>query len=108
MKATRRGFISSVCAGAVALTMSLSASADTIQINLADVLPDGNFMVQNAKRFADEVAKETKGEVVINVRPGGSLGFKGPEQMRAVRDGMVPMADFLLSQQIGDEPFLGV
>jgi len=108
MKATRRGFISSVCAGAVALTLSLPVSADTIQINLADVLPDGNFMVQNAKRFAEEVAKETNGDVVINVRPGGSLGFKGPEQMRAVRDSMVPMADILLSQQIGDEAFLGI
>jgi len=108
MKATRRGFISSVCAGAVALTLSLPAAADTIQINLADVLPDGNFMVQNAKRFAEEVAKETNGDVVINVRPGGSLGFKGPEQMRAVRDSMVPMADILLSQQIGDEAFLGI
>ena len=108
MKATRRNFISTVCAGAAAVMMALPASAQTIQINLADVLPDGNFMVQNAKRFVDEVAKETKGEVVINVRPGGSLGFKGPEQMRAVRDGMVPMANILLSQQIGDEPFLGV
>lgn len=108
MKATRRGFISSVCAGAVALTLSLSASADTIEINLADVLPDGNFMVQNAKRFAEEVAKETNGEVVINVRAGGSLGFKGPEQMRAVRDSMVPMADILLSQQIGDDAFFGI
>ncbi len=108
MKATRRGFISSVCAGAMALTLSLPAAADTIQINLADVLPDGNFMVQNAKRFAEEVAKETNGDVVINVRPGGSLGFKGPEQMRAVRDSMVPMADILLSQQIGDEAFLGI
>jgi TRAP-type C4-dicarboxylate transport system substrate-binding protein len=92
----------------MALTLSLPAAADTIQINLADVLPDGNFMVQNAKRFAEEVAKETNGDVVINVRPGGSLGFKGPEQMRAVRDSMVPMADILLSQQIGDEAFLGI
>ncbi len=108
MKAIRRNLISTVCAGAAALMMSLPAAAQTIQINLADVLPDGNFMVQNAKRFAEEVAKETKGEVVINVRPGGSLGFKGPEQMRAVRDGMVPMADILLSQQIGDEAFLGI
>ena len=108
MKATRRSFLSNVCAGAAAIMMALPASADPIQLNLADVLPDGNFMVQNAKRFAEEVAKETKGEVVINVRPGGSLGFKGPEQMRAVRDGMVPMADILLSQQIGDEPIFGI
>ena len=109
MKATRRNFIAAACAGAAAVMMALPASAaDPIQLNLADVLPDGNFMVQNARRFAEEVAKETKGEVVINVRPGGSLGFKGPEQMRAVRDGMVPMADILLSQQIGDEPIFGI
>lgn len=108
MKATRRTFISTVCAGAAAVMMALPVSAAPIQLNLADVLPDGNFMVQNAQRFADEVAKETKGEVVINIRPGGSLGFKGPEQLRAVRDGLVPMADILLSQQIGDEAFFGV
>lgn len=108
MNATRRSFIFTLCAGAAAVMMAIPASADPIQINLSDVLPDGNFMVQNAKRFADEVSRETRGEVIINVRPGGSLGFKGPEQMRAVRDGMVPMADILLSQQIGDEPLLGI
>ena len=108
MKTTRRSFISTLCAGSVAMLLASQAFADPLRINLADVLPDGNFMVQNAKRFADEVAKETNGEVVITVRPGGSLGFKGPEQMRAVRDGMVPMADILLSQQIGDDAFFGV
>lgn len=108
MKVTRRNFIATACAGAAAAMMSLPAYAAPIQLNLADVLPDGNFMVQNAKRFADEVAKQTNGEVIINIRAGGSLGFKGPEQMRAVRDGMVPMADILLSQQIGDEPMFGI
>ena len=38
---------------------------------------------------------------------GGQLGFKGPEHLRAVRDGLVPMADVLNIQQIGDEPVLG-
>lgn len=77
------------------------------RLNLADVLPDGNFMVQNAKKYAESVEKATGGEVVITVRAGGSLGFKGPEQMRAVRDGLVPMADILTTQQIGDEPLFG-
>ena len=108
MKISRRRFVSTICASAATVMMALPAFADPIRINLADVLPDGNFMVQNAKRFAEEVAKETGGEVIINVRPGGSLGFKGPEQLRAVRDGMVPMADILLSQQIGDDAFFGV
>lgn len=108
MKVTRRNFIATACAGAATAMMSLPAFAAPVQLNLASVLPDGNFMVQNAKRFADEVAKQTNGEVVINIRAGGSLGFKGPEQLRAVRDGMVPMADVLLSQQIGDDALFGV
>jgi TRAP-type C4-dicarboxylate transport system substrate-binding protein len=108
MNTARRSFLFATCAGVAAGIFSLSASAAPIQLNLADPLPDGNFMVQNAKRFADEVAKQTNGDVVINVRPGGSLGFKGPEQLRAVRDGMVPMADILLSQQIGEDAFFGV
>jgi TRAP-type C4-dicarboxylate transport system substrate-binding protein len=108
MKSIRRIFMAATLAGMTAVTFSLPAVAAPVQLNLADVLPDTNFMVQNAKRFAEEVAKQTNGEVVINVRPGGSLGFKGPEALRAVRDGLVPMADILLSQQIGDEPFFGV
>jgi TRAP-type C4-dicarboxylate transport system substrate-binding protein len=108
MNAARRSFLIAAFAGVAAGMLSLSATAAPLQFNLADPLPDGNFMVQNAKRFADEVAKQTSGEVIINVRPGGSLGFKGPEQLRAVRDGMVPMADILLSQQIGEDAFFGV
>ena len=59
------------------------------------------------RRFAEEVGKVTNGEIKINVHAGGSLGFKGPEQLRAVRDGLVPLADILNIQQIGDEPMLG-
>ncbi len=64
-------------------------------------------MVENAKKYAEAVSKATGGSLGINVRAGGSLGFKGPEQLRAVRDGLVPMADVLASQQVGDEPLLG-
>src|SRR5205085_54997 len=60
-----------------------------------------------AKKFAEEVGKVTGGEIKITVQAGGSLGFKGPEQLRAVRDGLVPLADILNIQQVGDEPMLG-
>ena len=76
-------------------------------LDLATVWPDGNFHTTNAKRFAEEVGKATGGEIKITVQAGGSLGFKGPEQLRAVRDGLVPLADILNIQQIGDEPMLG-
>src|SRR5882757_8607800 len=87
-----------------ALTRSASAAAS---FDLATVWPDGNFHTTNAKQFAEEVGKVTNGEVKITVQAGGSLGFKGPEQLRAVRDGLVPFADILNIQQVGDEPMLG-
>lgn len=106
MSINRRQFVVTSCALASVSAPFGSANA-AMQLNLADVLPDGNFMVQNARKYAEAVSKATGGEITINLRPGGSLGFKGPEQMRAVRDGLVPMADILTSQQIGDEPMFG-
>ena len=79
-----------------------------VKLPLATVWPDGNFHTVNAKRFADEVKTATSGAVEIDVKSGGQLGFKGPEQLRAVRDGLVPMADILNIQQVGDEPIMGV
>jgi TRAP-type C4-dicarboxylate transport system substrate-binding protein len=70
--------------------------------------PAGNFHVENAEAFAAKVAEATDGEVVITVHPGGSLGFKGPEMLKAVRDGLVPIGDILLNQQVGEAPFLGI
>jgi TRAP-type C4-dicarboxylate transport system substrate-binding protein len=94
--------------GAVLTSAALVRSASAaVSLDLATVWPDGNFHTQNAKRFAEEVGKATGGEVKIIVHAGGSLGFKGPEQLRAVHDGLVPMADILNIQQIGDEPMLG-
>jgi TRAP-type C4-dicarboxylate transport system substrate-binding protein len=37
------------------------------------------------------------------VHAGGALGFNGPDHLRAVRDGLVGMADIHASQQAGDE-----
>lgn len=93
---------------AAALAMVTSAAvAQTTTWDLSTVWPEANFHTKNAMRFADEVKAATKGSVVITVKAGGQLGFKGPEHLRAVRDGLVPMADVLNIQQIGDEPVLG-
>lgn len=96
-------------AAATAMALSLSApalAATTWDLPLA--WPDGNFHVENAKRFAAEVNKVTDGEVTINIHPGGSLGFKGPEMLTAVRDGLVPVGDVLLMQQVGEAPIMGL
>ena len=92
---------------AVSAVVSMPALAAT-SWDLPLAWPDGNFHVSNAKIFAAEVNKATGGEVVINIHPGGSLGFKGPEMLRVLRDGLVPIGDMLLNQQVGEAPLLGL
>jgi TRAP-type C4-dicarboxylate transport system substrate-binding protein len=88
--------------------LSNRATAATASWDMSTVWPDGNFHTHNAMAFADEVRKQTEGAVNITVKAGGQLGFKGPEHLRAVRDGLVSLADVLNIQQVGDEPFMGV
>lgn len=88
-------------------TAALPAAAETAW-DLPLNWPAGNYISVNAKVFADTVAAETDGAVTITTHPGGSLGFKGPEMFAAVRDGLVPITDMLLQQQVGDEALLGL
>jgi TRAP-type C4-dicarboxylate transport system substrate-binding protein len=107
MNFNRRSIITAALAGAALFAGGVPALAQTT-LTLSDVLPESNFMVENAVKFADEVKAATNGEVVISVRAGGSLGFKGPDQLTAVRDGLVQMADINISQQVGVDPLFGV
>lgn len=102
-----RSMIGVALTAAALFSTALPAAAAT-DINLSDILPESNFMVTDAQRFADEVKTATDGQVVISVKAGGSLGFKGPDQLTAVRDGLVPMADINISQQVGVNPLFGV
>jgi TRAP-type C4-dicarboxylate transport system substrate-binding protein len=102
---SRRHVLGSACM-ALSLAAAPAALAQTAW-DLSTVWPEANFHTKNAMRFAEEVKKATNGGVTITVKAGGQLGFKGPEHLRAVRDGLVPMADVLNIQQIGDEPVLG-
>ena len=94
-------------AALVAATLTAPARAAT-EWDLPLAWPDGNFHVENVKTFAKVVSQVTGGEVVINVHAGGSLGFKGPEMLNAVRDGLVPIGDVLLNQQVGERKILGL
>ena len=87
---------------------SIGRAQAGMKLDLSTVWPDGNFHTKNCRQFADEVAKATGGAVQIVVHSGGSLGYKGPEHLNAVRDGLVPMADILNIQQVGEAPLLGI
>lgn len=106
MLQSRYGFAVAL-AGVLAVALAAAPAVAQTKWDLSTVWPDGNFHTKNAMRFADEVKKATGGAIDITVKGGGQLGFKGPEHLRAVRDGLVPIADVLNIQQVGDEPMLG-
>ena len=91
----------------VALAMAGSANAKTkwdIHLNY----PPGNFHSKGAQKFADRVAEATHGELKIVLHPGASLGFKGPELLRAVAEGMLPLAEIPTGMVEGDAPVLAL
>ncbi len=68
----------------------------------------GNFHSQGAQRFADRVAEATNGELTIVLHPGASLGFKGPELLRAVAEGQLAIAEVPTGMVEGDAPVLAL
>jgi TRAP-type C4-dicarboxylate transport system substrate-binding protein len=106
-----RRFTPSLTPFALAISLSAACSfpafAET-HLTLVSVWPDANFHVKNLRTFAAEVKTVTHGEVVIDVHSGGDLGMKGPELLASVRDGIVDMGDLLMSQQVGEEPLMGL
>ena len=102
-----RKILRTVAAIIVGGAISLPVLAGTTW-DMPIVWPDGNFDVKNARVFAEEVNKATGGKVTINIHPGGSLGFKGPEMLTVMRDGLVPIGELLLNQQVGESPLMGL
>jgi len=96
-----------VLAASLGLAASSAAHAAT-NWDLPLAWPESNYIVKDVAQFADEVKKATGGDVEITLHPSGSLGFKGPEMLGAVRDGLVPIGDMLLNQQVGFNPLLGL
>ena len=94
----------------LALVASLAATPAIAQSKLDISLPWGptEFHTINAQNFAKRVNEVTKGQVTINVHPGGSLGVKANESVRALEDGAVAMAEFAGFQNVGDLPILGI
>ena len=70
--------------------------------------PAGNFHSKGAQQFADAVAKATNGELTIVLHPGSSLGFKGPELLRAVAEGQLAIAEIPTGMVEGDAPALAL
>ena len=90
------------------LTALPATSADVFKMDLHASYGATSFHTQGASQFAELVKKYSNGSVEITVHPGGSLGFKGPELLKVVKDGQVPMSDILMGVVAGSEHLFGL
>lgn len=66
-----------------------------------------NYHSEIAKEFADNVTKATNGELTITTHPGGSL-FSGEEIFKAVRKGLTPIGERLISALGNEDPLFEI
>jgi len=71
--------------------------------NANSVWPPKNLHSVGLTDFAEKVKTATNGDLEMVVSTGGALGYKGPDLLKAVRDGLVPVSDMLISGVAGDE-----
>lgn len=83
-------------------------SSEPVKWTGNSVWPPDNHQSIGLQEFAEKVKQETGGKLEIAVQTGGALGYKGPELLKVVRDGLVPVSDMLTSGVAGDEPVFGV
>lgn len=102
-----RTLVMALCALGL-LTAGSVWAADVVKMNLNAIYPASNFHSQGAEEFAKRVKEYTGGTVDIAVHAGGALGFKGPELLKTVKDGTVPMSDILMGVVQGSEKVFGI
>ncbi len=93
---------------AILVIMALPAGAAVIKMDLHASYGATSFHTQGAVQFADLVQQYSNNSVAITVHPGGSLGFKGPELLKVVKDAQVPMSDILMGVVAGSEHVFGI
>ena len=93
----------------LAPALALAASPALAQTNWDMPTPygDGIFHTQNIMQFAEDVEAATDGALSITVHSANSL-FGHAEIKDAVRQGLVPIGEILLSRLANEDPIFGV
>ena len=89
-----------------ATLISLPASAQT-NWDMPTPYADSIFHEQNIAKFASDVEEATDGNLTITLHTANSL-FGHAEIRDAVRDGLVPIGEFLLSRLANEDPIFAL
>lgn len=99
-------FAKPLLAAALAALTGSTAFAQT-SWDLPTPYPDGNFHTRNIAEFAADVEEATDGSLTMTLHPNQSL-IEHAEIKTAVRDGIVPIGELLVSRLENESPIFGV
>ncbi len=95
-------------AAATALGLAgVAAAAAETKWDMPTPYGDSNFHTQNIAAFAKDVTDKTDGSLTIQIHSAGSL-FKHPEIKNAVRKGLAPIGEVLVSRLSNEDAVFGV
>ena len=97
-----------VIAGLFSLISVSATTAQEVTWDLPVQWPDGNFMTEVVKTYAEAVAEASGGDIQLTVHSGGSLGVSGADMLGAIRDGVFKIGEYSLPQAVGEEPIFGM
>jgi len=80
------------------------AAAETIKWDLANEYGDRSIHAEGDKLFAELVKQKTNGAIEITLHFGASLGIRSKDQLDAVANGAVPLADTFTGPLAGVDP----
>ncbi|WP_253913385.1 TRAP transporter substrate-binding protein [Pseudoruegeria sp. HB172150] len=98
-------FANPLAALLTAATFALPANAESW--DMPTPYGDSVFHTMNIMQFAEDVAEATGGELEITVHSAGSL-FGHPEIKDAVRRGLAPIGELLMSRLANEDPIFEV
>lgn len=96
-----------LASASLAITAFSATSASAEKWDMALAYPATNYHSEADAAFAKEVAKKTDGKLDIVTHPNGSL-YSGSEIYSAVRRGLVPIGERLISALSNTAPIFGL
>ncbi len=103
MMKTLKGIGMAALGAALVTALSAAPTEAKVKLNLTLDNAETSLANQANKKFAEEVAARTKGEVEIIIHAGGSLGYKGRESYFATRDGAIDIGTTAFDKLVGVE-----
>lgn len=94
----------SALAGLTLVTLPFSASAADIKWDMANEYNDTSIHAEGDRVFSSQLAELTGGAIEITHHFGGSIGFKSKDQLDAVGDGALPVANTYVGPLGGIDP----